>query len=430
MDFIDFLDLICIFTGRSRSNGIAIMGKTLRVGILRETKNPPDRRVPLTPPQIVALEELYPNVEFFVQPSDYRCYSNEEYEYLDIPLKEDLRDCDILMGVKEVDKRTFLAGKTYLFFAHVAKKQPHNLDMFKSMAENKLSFIDFEYLTTDKGQRVVAFGRHAGIVGAYNGLRARGIKTNKFKLKPAYQCHDLDEMWAGLKLIELKPGLKILVTGDGRVSHGAMETLAVANVEQVSPEDYLTREFDVPVFCQIGPEYYTRHKNGLDFDFSHFTKFPQEYESTFMPYAKMTDILITGHFWDPRSPIFFSKDDMKKPDFRISIIADISCDVNGPIPSTTRATTISDPFYSFNPFLEAEEPAFSKQTNITVMSIDNLPGELPRDASHEFGKMLMSNVLHDLMSEIASPMIERATILRDGKLTDRYGYLNDYLNGL
>ena len=429
MDFIDFLDLICIFTGRSCSNRIAIMGKTLRVGILRETKNPPDRRVPLTPPQIVALEELYPNVEFFVQPSDYRCYSNEEYEYLNIPLKEDLRDCDILMGVKEVDKRTFLAGKTYLFFAHVAKKQPHNLDMFRSMAENGLSFIDFEYLTTDKGQRVVAFGRHAGIVGAYNGLRARGIKTNKFKLKPAYQCHDLDEMWAGLKLIELKPGLKILVTGDGRVSHGAMETLGVANVVQVSPEDYLKREFDVPVYCQIGPEYYTRHKDGLTFTFGHFSKYPQEYESTFLPYASMTDILITGHFWDPRSPIFFSKEDMKKNDFRISIIADISCDVNGPIPSTTRATTISDPFYSFNPFLETEEPAFSKQTNITVMSIDNLPGELPRDASHEFGKMLMSNVLHDLLSEIASPMIERATILRDGNLPPRYEYLKDYLNG-
>jgi saccharopine dehydrogenase (NAD+, L-lysine-forming) len=182
------------------------MARTLRVGILRETRNPADRRVPLTPPQIVALEELYPNVEFFVQPSDFRCYSNEEYEYLDIPMKEDLRECDILMGVKEVDKRTFIPGKTYLFFAHVAKKQPHNLDMFKAMAENNLRFIDFEYLTTDEGQRVVAFGRYAGIVGAYNGLRARGIKTNKFKLKPAYQCHDLDEMWAGLRLIELKPG--------------------------------------------------------------------------------------------------------------------------------------------------------------------------------------------------------------------------------
>ena len=159
-------------------------------------------------------------------------------------LKKILRDCDILLGVKEVDKRTFIPGKTYLFFAHVAKKQPHNLEMFKAMAENNLSLIDFEYLTTDEGQRVVAFGRHAGIVGAYNGLRARGIKTNRFKLKPAYQCHDLDEMWAGLKLIELKPGLKILVTGDGRVSHGAMETLAVANVEQVSPDDFLNREFE------------------------------------------------------------------------------------------------------------------------------------------------------------------------------------------
>lgn len=404
------------------------MDKTLRVGILRETKNPPDRRVPLTPPQIVALEELYPNVEFFVQPSDYRCYSNEEYEYLDIPLKEDLRDCNILLGVKEIDKRTFIPGKTYLFFAHVAKKQPHNLEMFWAMAEKKISLIDFEYLTSGEGQRVVAFGRHAGIVGAYNGLRARGIKTNKFKLKPAYQCHDLDEMWAGLKLIEIKQGLKILVTGDGRVAHGAMETLAVANVELVSPDEYLNRDFDVPVYCQISPEHYVRHMKGLKFSFSHFTKFPQEYESTFLPYTKVTDILITGHFWDPRSPLFFTREDMKKPDFRISVIADISCDINGPIPSTLRATTISDPFYSYNPILEIEEPAFSKQTNITVMSIDNLPGELPRDASQDFGKMLMNSVLNDLLTEIESPMIERATILRDGKLTSGYNYLNDYLN--
>lgn len=406
------------------------MDKNLKVGILRETRNPPDRRVPLTPPQIVALEELYPDVEFFVQPSDFRCYSNEEYEYLDIPLKEDLHGCDILMGVKEVDKRTFIPGKTYLFFAHVAKRQPHNLDMFRAMAENNISLIDFEYLTSDKGQRVVAFGRHAGIVGAYNGLRARGIKTNKFKLKPAYQCHDLDEMWAGLRLIELKKGLKILITGDGRVSNGAIETLGVANVVQVAPREYLNREFDVPVFCQLKPEDYVRNKSGQKFSFSHFLQFPQDYESTFLPYSRVTDILITGHFWDPRSPVFFTREDMKKPDFRISVIADISCDINGPIPSTLRATTISDPFYAYNPFLEKEEPAFSKQTDITVMSIDNLPGELPRDASLEFGKMLMGNVMHDLLTEIPSPMIDRATILRDGKLTSRYTYLNDFLNGL
>ena len=312
----------------------------------------------------------------------------------------------------------------------MAKKQPHNRDMFREMAGKKLSLIDYEYLTTDKGARVVAFGRHAGIVGAYNGLRARGLKTNKFKLKPAYQCHDLDEMWAGLRLIELKPGLKILVTGEGRVAQGAMETLNIANVVQVSPDDFLNRDFDVPVFSQIGPQHYTRNKNGHSFNFRHFIENPVEYESAFLPYTRVTDILITGHYWDPRSPHFFSKEDMKRDDFRISVIADISCDTNGPIPSTIRATTISDPFYAYNPHFEVEEPAFSRDTNITVMSIDNLPGELPRDASLDFGKMLMSDVLHDLLSGIESHMIEKATILKEGKLTRRYSYLNDYLNDI
>jgi saccharopine dehydrogenase (NAD+, L-lysine forming) len=261
-------------------------------------------------------------------------------------------------------------------------------------------------------------------------LRARGIKTNKFKLKPAYQCRDLDEMWAGLRLIELKPGLKILVTGDGRVSHGAMETLSICNIVQVNPSDFLTRDFDVPVYCRIGPEFYTRHKEGHKFSFTHFAKTPGEYESTFQPYTRVTDILITGHYWDPRSPLFFTKEDMKNHDFRISVIADISCDINGPIPSTLRPTTISDPFYGYNPSLQIEEPAFLRPTNITVMSIDNLPGELPRDASLDFGKQLMSNVIHDLLSGIESPMIERARILKDGKLTSRYSYLNDYMNGI
>jgi alanine dehydrogenase len=403
------------------------MEKTVKVGILRETKNPPDRRVPLTPPQIVDLEELYPFVEFFIQPCDYRSYSNDEYEYLDIPLKEDLRDCDILLGVKEVDSRTLIPGKTYMFFAHVAKKQHHNRELFRELAEKNISLVDYEYLTTDKGERVVAFGRWAGIVGAYNGLRARGIKTNRFKLKPAYQCRDLDEMWAGLRLIELKPGLKILITGNGRVASGALETLNVCNIVQVKPDDFLNREFDVPVVCQLGPEHYVRHKSKQQFSFSHFTRHPFDYESAFLPFTKVTDILITGHYWDPRSPVFFTKDDMKKSDFRISVIADISCDVNGPVPSTLRATTISDPFYGYNPFLDTEEPAFIRPTNITVMSIDNLPGELPRDASLDFGKQLMRNALYDLFTNAESQMIERATILKNGKLTPLFAYLEDYL---
>lgn len=404
------------------------MEKTLKIGILRETKNPPDRRVPLTPTQITELEELYPFAEFFVQPGNIRCYANQEYEDLGIILKEDLSGCDILMGVKEVDKRTFVPGKTYMFFAHVGKKQPHNQEMLHEMALKGISLMDYEYLTTDKGERVVAFGRWAGIVGAYNGLRANGLKTNRFNLKPAHLCHDLEEMWAGLRLIRLDPGLKILVTGTGRVANGAMETLSVCNLLQVTPEEFLEREFEVPVVCQIGPEHYTSHKSGRQFSFPHFVKHPDEYQSAFLPYAKVAHILITGHYWDPRSPVFFTKEDMRSPDFRISVIADISCDVNGPVPSTIRATTIADPFYGYNPQLGIEEPAFTRPSDITVMAIDNLPGELPRDASSDFGLQLMKNLLPDLLAGKETPMITRATILKDGKLTPQFNYLSDYLS--
>jgi alanine dehydrogenase len=403
------------------------MVRPLKIGILRETRNPPDRRVPLTPPQIIALQELYPNVEFFVQPSDFRCYTNDEYEYLDIPLKEDLKDCDILMGVKEIDKRTFIPGKIYLIFSHVIKKQPHNREMFREMADKKVTLIDYELMTTEQGDRIIAFGRYAGIVGAYNGLMARGIRTNGFRLKPAYQCRDLDEMWAGLRLIQLKPDMRILVTGGGRVAKGIMETLSICNIVQVTSEDYLSREFSVPVYCQLDPEYYVRHKNHLRFSFRHFMQYPDEYESIFLPYTRVTDILMTGHFWDPRSPLFFTKDDMKRPDFRISVIADISCDINGGIPSTLRATTISDPFYAYNPQMESEDPVFSRPSNITVMSVDNLPGELPRDASFDFGKQLSLNIMHDLFSGMSSPMITRATILQKGELTPSFSHLRDYL---
>jgi saccharopine dehydrogenase (NAD+, L-lysine forming) len=406
------------------------MLNTLKIGILRETRNPPDRRVPLTPPQITALQDLYPNVQFYVQPSDFRSYSNDEYEYLEIPIKEDLRDCDILMGVKEIDPRTFIPGKIYLFFSHVAKKQPHNSQMFKAMAEKGITLIDFELLTDDKGQRVVAFGKFAGIVGAYNGLRARGIKTNRFRLKPAYQCRDLDEMWAGLRLVQFKKDLRVLVTGRGRVAGGIIETLSVCDIVQVTPEEYLSKEFSVPVFCQLGPEHYVIHRDGRPFDFHHFAGHPEEYESSFLPYTKLTDILMTGHFWDPRSPKFFTKEEMKSPHFRISVIADISCDINGGIPSTLRATTISDPFYAYNPVTESEDTEISRPSNIIVMSIDNLPGELPRDASLDFGKQLMGNVMHDLLTGSGSPMISRATILDRGNLTPPFGYLKEYLQDL
>jgi alanine dehydrogenase len=404
------------------------MGRKIKIGILRETKKPPDRRVPFTPEQITTLRKTYPLSEFFIQPSDIRCFSDDEYKAIGVPLSEDLSFCDILIGIKEVDPATFIAGKTYMFFAHVGKRQHHNRDMFLKMSEKGITLVDYEYLLTDTGERIVAFGRWAGIVGAYNGLIAYGIRTGRFSLKPASQCHDLKEMWSSLKNADPEPGLKIVLTGEGRVAGGAVETLSKCRIKQVTPEDFLNKEFGYPVFCQIGPQYYTSHRNGYNFSFTHFMSYPAEYQSSFLPFARAADILITGHYWDPGSPVLFTKEDMREPGFRISVIADISCDVNGSVPSTIRTTSISDPFYGYDPVTELEDPQFWKKSVITVMAVDNLPGELPRDSSVDFGRQLMKKVMNELINGSASPIIDRATILRDGKLTPKFSYLSDYLN--
>jgi len=404
------------------------MAPKLKVGILRETKNPPDKRVPVTPSQVVKLSERFPNVDVFVQPSDIRCYTDEEYQYLDLNMKEDLSDCDILLGVKEVEPKTFIDGKTYMFFSHVAKKQPYNRGLLQEVIKKKIRLIDYEYLTDYNEQRIVAFGRWAGIVGAYNGLRARGIRTDNFELKAAHQCKDMDEMFAGLKKIKLEKK-KILVSGGGRVAMGAMETLSQLNIREVTADEFLNQEFDEPVLCRIDPENYVEHKGGMQFDLHHFFKHPEEYKSIFKPFTKVTDIFVACHFWDPKSPNFIEKDDYLDPEFKITVIADVSCDVDGPIASTVKASTIAEPFFGYNPETGKAEPPFVSPKNITVMSVDNLPGELPRNASSDFGINLIDKVYPSLFGEDNTGMIERATIAKDGKLTERYAYLKDYLEG-
>ncbi|MCK5029553.1 MAG: hypothetical protein KAR57_07960 [Bacteroidales bacterium] len=404
------------------------MTSKLKIGVLRETKNPPDKRVPVTPSQVVKLTERFPNVEIFVQPSDLRCYTDAEYQYLNINMKENLSDCEILLGVKEVDPKTLIANKTYMFFSHVAKKQSYNRGLLQEIIKKKIRLVDYEYLTDYNEQRIVAFGRWAGIVGAYNGLRARGIRTDNFNLKSAHECKDMDEMFAGLKKIKLKKK-KILVTGGGRVAMGAMETLSQLNIKEVTHDEFLNKEFDEPVLCRIDPDNYVQHKGGMQFNLQHFFKHPEEYESTFKPYTKVTDIFVACHYWDPKSPNFITKEDYLDPDFKITVIADVSCDVDGPIASTVKASTIAEPFFGYNPKTGKDEPPFISTQNITVMSVDNLPGELPRNASSDFGKNLIDKVYPSLFGNDDTGMIERATIAKDGKLTERYAYLQDYLIG-
>jgi len=402
--------------------------KNKYLGILAETKIPPDKRVPVTPVQVDIIEELFPNVKVVVQSSISRCFKDSEYSYLQIPLKDDVSDCDILMGVKEVKVDKLISDKTYMFFSHVGKKQPYNRNLLRAILEKNITLIDYEYLTRPNGSRIVAFGYWAGIIGAYNALRARGDSTNYFSLKPAHDCCDLDEMYAGLRKIKLKP-IKILITGGGRVATGALETLNTLKIKQVTYKEFLNETYNEPVMCQLEPIHYVKRKDDGPFDIQHFYANPTEYESIFKPYQYVTDIYMACHFWDPKSPKFITVDDFRDPKFNISVVADISCDINGPIASTIRASNIEEPFYDYNPQTGKVESAFSSDTNITVMAVDNLPGELPRNASRDFGRDLIKHVFPALFGTDDDGIIERATIAKSGKLMPKFAYLQDYVDG-
>ncbi|MFW5645630.1 MAG: NAD(P)-dependent oxidoreductase [Bacteroidota bacterium] len=399
----------------------------MKIGILRETKTPPDKRVPLTPVQCRELIEKYPGIEIQVQPDDNRAYSNKEYRVEKIPLNDKLSDCDLLLGVKEVDISSLIANKTYLFFSHTAKKQAHNHDLLKAILTKKITLIDYEYLTKDDNTRIVAFGRWAGIVGAYNALIAYGKRYHQFELKPAWECKDLAQLFGELNKVKIS-NIKILITGGGRVAHGAMETLSNAGIKKINPDKFTSRQYNTAVFTQLDPWHYTKPMDGRKFDLNHFFTFPEEYENAFLPYTRITDMLIACHYWDPRSPVFMTKEDMKQEDFRIKIIADVSCDINGPIPSTLRASTIEDPVYGYDPINEVEADPWAPG-NILVMAVDNLPGELPRDASNDFGRKLIDEVMPYLLGIKKGNILDHATIVKQGKLTDKFVYLKDFAEG-
>ncbi len=401
--------------------------KQIHLGVIRETKVPPDRRVPLTPLQCRQLSALYPSLKISVQSSAKRCFSDQEYKDEGVAVMEKLDGCDVLMGVKEVKINALVEDRTYFFFSHTAKMQPYNRDLLGAVIHKRIRLIDYEYLTGRDQVRVVAFGRWAGVVGAYNGLRAYGLRHGGFQLQAASKCRDLEELKAELRKVELGR-TRILLSGGGRVAGGATEILDAAGISHVDPGDYMSQVYDHPVYTRLDPWHYTKRRDGSPFDFKHFIAHPEGYENTFPPFAARTDLFVACHFWDPRSPVLMTREQMKGEGFPISIIADISCDINGPIPSTIRASTIAEPFYGYDP-VSGEETEPFREESITVMAVDNLPGELPRDASADFGEALVEHVIPELLGVKNTGMLDRASIAAGGRLTEGYAYLKDYLEG-
>lgn len=396
----------------------------MKIGVIKEGKQPIDRRVPLTPEQCVELKKKYPQLSLVVQPSSIRCFSDQEYLDQGVDLQDDLSDCDLIMGIKEVPLNFLIPEKKFLFFSHTIKKQPYNKNLLKEIIRKKIDLIDYEVLKNINGERIIGFGRYAGIVGAYNAFLTLGLKLNKYELKPAYLCDDKKEIESELKKVKIK-SLKIILTGNGRVSKGAEEILQQLKIKKVSKEDFLNKEFDSLVYtCLTVVDYYETLDSKKSSKKDIYDK-PSQHKSCFYKYLNNADMLITGHFYDSEAPFLFTKKNIIN-NKKLKVVADISCDIDGPIPCTIRPSKITSPIYGYNP-ITFKEDDFLNDGVIAVMAVDNLPCELPRDASAYFGKELMEKVIPNFLKD-EDGIIKRGTITQSGNLTENFRYLDDYIN--
>lgn len=396
----------------------------VRIGIIREGKNPPDNRVAFTPYQCKWLQKNFPSIYITVQPSPNRCYTDFEYERAGVEVKEDLSGCDFIFGIKEVPVSQLLPGKTYLFFSHTKKLQPYNQAMLRAIVERDITLIDYECLEHEDGQRIIGFGFFAGIVGAHNGVMAYGNRSGKFSLDRVYKQKDFKELihsYFGLKL----PPIKIAVTGSGRVAHGILEVMNLMEIHEVEPEDYLQKRFSYPVYTQLKGGALYRHKTTGLYNREDFHDHPDAYECLFKPYAATSDILMNGIYWERGMPRLFEAAEVKDPSFRISTIADVTDDAYGSVPINLGDQTIEDPIYGVDRVTLQKTPPYLP-TSIDVLAVGNLPNELPRDASRYFGEQLIKFILEDLFFNQGVSTIERATIVKQGRLTKHYDYMREY----
>jgi len=403
--------------------------RTMKIALIKERKNPPDRRVALTPQQLKILKEKYPHVEFVVESSPFRAFSDDEYRQAGIPVVHDVSDADVLIGIKEVPPEALIPNKKYLFFSHTIKKQPHNRKLLQTVLDKNIELYDHETLTDPDGNRLVAFGYYAGLVGAYNAIRTFGLKSGLFEIPKAIELKDKAEMIETLrKVYPLLPPIKIVLTGKGRVGSGAREMLAAMGLKEVPPEDFLTKSYDEPVFTQIDVDWYNKHKEGKPFDFQEFFTHPERFEGDFGKFTKVADMFIAGHYYGQGAPYILTQEHLQAPDNKIRVVADISCDIGGPVASTIRASSIENPVYGYDPFTGTETD-YKNDDAIAVMAVDNLPNEIARDASEGFGEKFMAYIIPALIEGDKDGILERAKITENGRLTPRYSYLEDYVRG-
>jgi len=404
------------------------------IGILKESR-PDESRAPIAPSQVSLIIEKYPDINIIVQPCDNRTFKNNEYSEFGAKISDDLNNCDLLFGVKEVDVNRLVPNKDYIFFSHTYKLNKETLsnaqgtpgmdkkELLKSILSKKIKLIDYENIRAANGARYLGFGRFAGIVGCYNTLNLFLLQNNFQPLARAYKINDYERIKNNLSEVRF-PNFKLLVTGDGRVNKGVQEILKYTNIKQVSKEEFLKSNFEYPVYCNLETKDYVIHKNQKPFELKHFIEFPREYESQTYEYLKESDLFISAHYWDPSSPKIFTKDQTKQFS-KLKIIGDVTCDVDGSIPTTIKSTTIEEPNFFLN--TETFSETNKSSSNLAVMAVDNLPSELPRDSSTEFGNDIINTVIPFILGKDDGRILN-STITTEGRFLEKYNYLDEYIN--
>lgn len=430
------------------------------IGIRHEDKYKQELRAPLTPKHVDRLVRQK-KLDIIVQTSSKRIFSDEEYIQAGAKISRDLKKCSVIFGVKEIPEQFFEPEKTYVFFAHVVKGQPYNMDMLRKMKELKCNLIDYEKVVDEQGKRLIFFGRYAGLAGMINSLWALGLRlresgyhSNLARLKQAHRYHSLTEAKDDISGIgqliaengiphELRPFV-VGISGYGNVSQGVQEILGLLPVKEISPAKLLDlhRRKKLPdniVYKVIFKEEdLVEHIGGNPFDLQDYYANPQNYRSKFEKYLPYLSMFINCVYWDKRYPRHVTKAYLKKAfskgNPKLTVIGDISCDVEGSVECTLKPTEIDDPIFVYHP--DTEQITMGHEGHgILIMAVDILPAELPRDSSDGFGDVLVNFVkpiadadFSEHFDDLDLPKaIKKALILHRGEFTPEYKYMEAFL---
>ncbi len=422
------------------------------IGIRREDKNKWEVRVPIIPEAVMFIKNNW-GIKSIVQPFPSRSFKDDEYLINGAEINEDISNADIIFAVKEIPISLLFENKVYLFFSHTIKGQSYNMPLLKALLKNKCTLIDYECIKDNKGRRLVFFGKYAGLSGMIDtlyGLGKRfeylGKKSPFIHVKPAYEYTDLIDAEKHIKsfaaeIVEngLLSPLVFGFAGYGNVSKGAQEILDFLPHKVISPEELIRFQgkLENKIYKVVFEEkHMVKPKNKeYSFDLNDYYNNPDNYESGFEEYLPLINILINAIYWDSRYPRLVTKEYLQnKTHDNLILISDISCDIDGAVEITYKATKPDEPSYVYNAKTNSFLDGFSGE-GIVVMAVDNLPCELPRDSSVSFSNSLLPFVKEIALEDYTknfdeltlSDSIKNAIITHKGELTPQYKYLNKYL---